>query len=522
MSDPEDTVAAIKTGLERYVRPRHEASYIRRVLALHLRSCFGSGPWPDSLSLLKASTQVDLDAFPLANGLHRDYLQAASSNIAARRRFDELLQQAQPSEEVLQSEQPLGSSAFLEGWLELLHLRQKRQILLAVQRSLNALLEKPAATENFLSPEQVFASSKPVPAVPETVINGLVVEQSALQPSLGSRAIDLGKAVLKAGLLLKHQEGLLAAAKTRCGAELTGISNNEKLEALNSARNEAIAWIETELGKAPAQEPGDSTAPGQQEVHYSEEEADDGMNAQLSQIADKYSKYVDARRSLLALVSLPHPPPTTPARSSRQPADDVSCFGAEPGTDLGFLFTPYAEALLSISRRQKAEVAQRCHFKSVLNRQMEESDKALVHLEEESQLLPLYPAGDLPRPRCGLFDDLGADSAGRSGMTAHVQPWISAAESAKMGVLEAVADTMDKGQAALGNSMSSLERISRLLAGDMYGEAEASAGVDEEKACQSSDGSTTVDAAKRTGVGTHVEDDPWSRLHGTLDLIGHL
>ncbi|POR31857.1 Uncharacterized protein TPAR_07931 [Tolypocladium paradoxum] len=520
MAAPTETVSKLQADLDQYIKPREQVNYIRRILALQLGSYTGERPAVPPLSL--ADSTRDVSPSTEVKGVQKEYLEALHANIAARRQFDEALQAGRPKDD-LQSKPLSVGSELLEERLALLKLRQKRECLLAIQQSLHCLAEKPASAQNFLDTEEIFHGATALPSVPEAVINSFVAEQSTAQPDLQVRINQLGKTVLRAKLLLKQEERLLAEARARSKSKPDVVSNGAKLEALNTTRNELINWIETELSKASADEP-DGSAEDTRHTHGPRSEDDQATIAtQLRQIQDKYARCLAARKDLLALATRnPQPsipPPAQPTSSAKHGYDD----DPEPGN---YLLTPYVEALLSISRHQKAAITHKSHMNSVLSKQSKDTGQILVHLAEESQLLPSYPMKDSLRRRSAIRNEMTTKSSDRPNISTLTKPWVFAADSAKIATLEAVAETIEGGQIALENSMKSLQSIDHLLGQGEDAVVDETTAVEppDEDVWMSSEENKAAAARKHSqkkAGPSRQKGDPWSQLHGNLGLIGH-
>lgn len=361
MTAPAETISNFQTDLAQYIKPREQVNYVRRILALHLGSYAGDGPAVQPLSLIDTR---DVNASNELQGIQKEYIEALRANVAARCRFEEALQVSR-SESVSQQPPPSGSG-FLDERLALLRLRQRRECLLAIQRSLDGLVWKAVSDQSLPDAREIFRSVAALPSLPKAVVDGLVAKQSASQPDLQSRVSNLDRMVLRTKLLLKQEERLLAEARARRKSGRDAIRNGAKLEAFNTTRNELIGWIETELGKASADESGEDV----EEVgHGQDRDTGDDQAAiatQLGQIHDKYADYLAARKELVTLVSH-HPQPSMPP-PCQQPQSTEHIDDADPAP-VDYLLTPYVEALLSVSRHQKVMITHKSHVNSVLNKQ---------------------------------------------------------------------------------------------------------------------------------------------------------
>lgn len=509
-SSPAETVRVVQEALGPYVRPREEAEYIRRVLALNLRSCYENGPQHGPLALVNADCTLKTTD---VRGLQREYLKALHVNIKAQREFEAVSQRQTEKETKSTNSNSRSDAGRLEDHLTAIKLRRKQERLQTVDKYLEDLGQKPAASPEFLRPEEIFRGSARLPEVPKTVVSGFTVDKDSTKTNLKALVDRLEKAVLRSKLLLKKEEQLLREVKSRSTASPSKISDGAKLAALSATRNELISWMETELGKASPMEE-ESQAEEEGGNARSDAKVDKAtMDEQLALIKDRYARYVSARRSLIGLVAQSPAPSIKPPEETKftAQADNV------PPAASTHLITPYIETLLALAHEQKASIAQKSHINGVLTKRTQQTGRALDRLAEESQLLPDHPTrrrqehfhGDLP-------DKAGHEIANR------VHPWVSAADGAKLATLEAVAEKIEEGQVALERSTKSLAEIDQLLGRSVMVEGE------------SVDGDTTVDddiwlaetqtPRKRPKVAASndaVQErrDVWSLLDGSLGLL---
>ncbi|KAJ4320845.1 hypothetical protein N0V84_005666 [Fusarium piperis] len=379
-------------------------------------------------------------------------------------------------------------------------------------------MQKPAAAPEYLDPEDMFHEAASLPRVPKEVVNGLVAQQSTKKPDLTEQVAQLEKTVLRAKLLLRREEQLLRETRTNAQNIPDVISNGTRLHALNATRNELISWIETELGKASVDEDGDEDAGGSAGGHDRATADQASINAQLDALKDKYAKYLAARRSLLSTVAERSDPSAAPVLAPPESKQQVGDTDPVPST---YLLTPYIESLLSLSRKQKAMITQKAHTNSTLSKEVKDSCQLLGHLAEESQLLPAHAVAPTSRRRSGLGEVL--TSTERPGFTGKVQPWVLAADSAKIATLENVAEQVESGQLALEASMQTLQEIDHLLGqGEVEQDEEPQADTTEDDFWLATGSKTPSKARKHTEKKKVSEQsrDAWSGLHGNLGLIG--
>lgn len=513
MADKTPVLDEFQKTLGPFIKPREQVNYIRRVLALHLGSCSHDGPIKQPLALEDSSG--DVSAGPELRGIQREYIEALKANVAARRKHADVAQanlRRRTSEE-----KPVSSGVELvEERVALLKLQDKQKRVTAVQNSLDLLAEKPAGSIEFLDPEDMFRDAPDLPSVPKEVVNSIVAQQTAPKLDLKEQISQLEKTVLRAKLLLRREEQLLREARSNTQNLPDAISNGIKWEALNATRNELITWIETELGKASSEEAeggADGIAKSQDRLA-----ADNAaINSHLGVIKDKYGRYISARRSLLEILA-ERPGTSQPPVLKPQDTHQLQAPESDP-TPSNYLLTPYIETLLSLARNQRAMITQKSYINSTLSKETKDACQVLGHIAEESQLLPQHPQSTSSRRRSGLGEVLLAPE--RSGLTGRVQPWVNAADSAKIVMLEAVAEKVEEGQLALENSMKALRQIGHLL-----GQDEEVGGGQEDITEDTTESDFWMNAGPKHPSKTrrHTEKKPkdaWSGVHGNLGLIGH-
>lgn len=504
-----ESAQAIQRALEPYVRPREEAEHIWRILALHLRSCYENGPQTSPLALVDSDCTIKSTSE--VRGLQREYLKALHANIKAQREYEAVSQQARADRSTGASSS-LSDANRLEEHITNIKLRKKQETLQTLEKYLDILSQKPAAAPEFLQPEEVFKDARRLPEVPKTVVSSFTVDKDSTKTDLKALVDRLEKAVLRSKLLLKREEQLLEQVKSRSTALPGKISDGAKLSALNATRNELISWMETELGNASAAE----------EVHAHQEDGSRGaadkvdkqyMNEQLALIKEKYTQYVAARKTLVQTVGQASVPSIKPPGSTKR---DTQLSKTTPDP-INHLITPYIENLLAVAQEQKASITQKSHLGSVLAKQREDTGKALDRLAEESLLLPDH------HPRAARREGLGGDQAGKPALeiTKRVQPWVAAADAAKLATLESVAEKIEDGQVALEKSTKHLAEIDQLLGRNQRDEpAEDDSTVDDIWLAETE--------TPRKGSKSHIRarsdavrepKDVWSTLDGNLGLI---
>ncbi|KAH7218370.1 hypothetical protein ACKRZS_008355 [Fusarium odoratissimum] len=509
MANPSETAETFQKTLDPYIKPREQVNYIRRVLALHLGTCSHDGPVKQPVSLADPTRDVTLDSS--SKGIYREYIEALKANVDARRNYEDVAQSNLPSSS--SAKELSSSNELLEAQVSLLKLQAKQARLTAVQNHLDSLMQKPAAAPEYLDPEDVFHDATSLPSVPKEVVNSLVAQQSVKKMDLTEQVAQLEKTVLRAKLLLRREEQLLRETRANAQSIPDVISNGIRLHALNTTRNELINWIETELSKASGDEDGDEDG----SKSHSQLTADQAtINNHLNIIKEKYANYLATRRSLLASAGERFESSAVPVLAPSSTKQQIE--EPEPASST-YLLTPYIETLLALSKKQRAMITQKAHVNTTLGKEIKDNCRSLSHLEEESQLLPSHSVAPTSRRRSGLGEFLASDE--RSGLTGKVQPWVLAADSAKITTLENVAEQIEGGQLALENSMQTLQEIDQLLGQDeAAGEEETQADTTEDDVWLEAGAKSPSKARRHTEKRITEPRDAWSSLQGNLGLIG--
>ena len=569
MGSTQETLEAVQKVLQPYVRPREEVAHIRRILTLHLGSGFkdGGASLTEPLSLTKSS---EVPSYPQeARGTYREYLEALSANIKARREYETLLQKhSHPGSPPLETAETQPN--YLLHHIASLKIQKKQEKLKVEEKNLDYLRQKPAASPDFLDHQRLFRGCRPLPNVPTEVVNSLAVEQTS-ENVAPSRSVQLNKDLIdslehrtfQTKLSLKHEESLLDKAKVPLtGMQSEDISPEAKLHALNASRTELINWIETELGKASSSGDGgiDKVEPaaGQDAIQARRErdlaDRTNLLNQQLASIKGKYAKYLSERKALLELVTtqlhntLPSAssfnfpaittssfPPTITAKavsvsvSPERPSTTTTQATSETKTAVPItdhLLTPTLSHLLHLSHDHKGLLAHKAHTATLLSKQLKENTQALDHLAEESQLLPsqLRSSTILSAPPAtvaavaaaaaavaALQEDHSDDSS-TARMSDMIKPWVSAAEAAKIATFETVAQKIEEGQTALEGAVSKLAEADRLLGRKRQHQKQAAV-----KAGTGEDMDVGDDEGEEEDVGD--ESDIWL-VEGQKSLLG--
>lgn len=443
-------------ALAPFIRPRDEVLHVRKILAANLASCLGNAALdgPPSPPFALADPPAVLVVPQEVRGLQREYLEALNANIRARQEHQNL--EARYDESA--ATHPGQNVDFLAAHIVALRLQRKQARIRAISKSLEILDQRPAASTEFLDPDQILRNSPSLPEVPKEAVSSFVLDKTLSKESLDELLDRLQKSVLRARLLLKKEEYLLAGVRRRSPRPGEGLSSAIKIAALTAARNELISWIETELASTS----GDGVdRSGEQHTDADQiSEARMRVEHQLSTIRKKYNKYLDARKSLLRAASLSH------QLSMEPPMIEASHPAASPChaqlTASSYLLSPYLARLLAASHEQKGLILQKSHLNGTLAKKAKDTCQLLDHLAEESQLLPKHHMPDRSHHQPRLLGD-GLGSTEDSTVSGRSRRWVMAAEASKLATLETVAERTEEGEMALEASARYIDEIGSLL-----------------------------------------------------------
>lgn len=514
--DPVPTsIQKVQASLEPYIKPREQVAYIRRALALHLQACGHSSMIREPLSLADASCRVT--PTQEVRGLQKEYLRALDANLKARNEYKNTRDETTTAAPSLHNN--LDSRDQVEEHVALVKLGQKRRRLKAVHKYLDLLVRQPAASSDFLDLEDIFRNSPALPNVPKDVVSGFAVSASTAKTDLGGLAGQLEKVVLRAKLLLKREEQLLADVRQSTVSLAGQVSDEAKAHALDATRTELINWIEAELSKASGESEDNTSS---QRNGFNSRSEQETIDRHLAEIKDKYRRYTAARKTVLSVISEQRQPVLKPGKENTLSSGQSHSITLAP---TAHLLVPYLGKLLSLSREQKGMIAQKSHVHNILVKQAKETRQALDHLAEESQLLPRHPMSGASRPKSSFGEDFSAVVSEKSMSSDSVKPWVSAADSAKIATLEVVAEKIEEGQVALESSMAALQEIDKLLGqGRQEPEREAVGDATEEDIWlgqgSANKGGARKHATHQRKGSTAKPDDIWSAVDGKLGLIG--
>jgi hypothetical protein len=465
-----------KTGhsLQPFVKPRQEVAQIRRILSsqlsIHLDS---NGGLPVSRPLSLVDPNSNIDAIPHGvRGTQKEYLRCVRANIKARKEYSKASKEHRAG---LESQGPNvdarecstcqdGFENSIESFLGLVRQRQKHERLRISQDYIDMLSQKQAASAEHLKQQEVWKGLKIMPKVPAEVVNACASSHMPDRKDLKTLMDQLEKSVLRAKMLLKKEQKLLA--KLQANNAIAPVHHGRRLQAIDATRHELISWIEVELGRtgdSPLEPEDDhnSVKPAKQRKEHIESE--------LITIQRQYVRYTKARQGLVAASSSKLEPPTSielDENNGLQLTNEI--LNGADGTNQ--VIHPYLEAMVLVSNEQKVIIQQRSHLTITLSKQLKEGSQGLDRLAEESHLLPAHPMLAAISQRKALE---GAGSFGEQmsnqewpDTSRRARAWVFASDSATNATKDVVSEKLEEGATYVVEAEKALSKLKNLLGGD--------------------------------------------------------
>ncbi|KAH7364573.1 hypothetical protein BKA65DRAFT_491640 [Rhexocercosporidium sp. MPI-PUGE-AT-0058] len=450
--------------LDPYVKQREEAAQIRRVLASHLSSHVSKNTdnsLSRPLSLVDTDCKVD-GASHGVRGLQKEYLRCVRANVKAQSDYAQSSRQHRRGFED-NGREPDAAHADravspMESFIDLVSQRQKHERLRIIQDYLDVLSQKPAATTEHLDPQLVLRDVDTLPKMPSEILTGSGTTQNLAGVDLKELVDQLEKSVLRAKMLLKREQILLA--KIKADSAITTGGHGSRLEAVGMTRSTLINWIEAELSRAGESSPEsvsqDPVSPDKRGKHFIESE--------LTSIQRQYARYTKARQALITAVTGNL---GLPDMSSAEEEEDLQSKEPPYNSNSMEVTHPYLEEMISISNEQKATIQQKSHLTISLSKQLKEANQGLDRLADESHLLPAHPMPAARTQRKGLEgpisfgDEISNHEKPDSSLRARA--WVYAAQSATGTTKDAVSEKLEEGNRALDAAQRTLLELQDLL-----------------------------------------------------------
>jgi len=514
---PEEEMAAnqAREAVERLLRPQVELSAETRAVAQQLAQILGQDRLANPISLVGPDTPISLSCVP--DGDQRRFIEAAQKNIKLQKELARLRAEHNAAAAVAAATPPPSADkaeaerVFLREQLECNKLERERKRLEALKRFYDQMDSQPAAAPDFLDPKVMFKDCAPLPELPKELVEGFTKEEETPDHKIQELISRLRKASLRQQLVLERDQRKLEELRAKHPINPRDISPEMQVKALTTVKNALVDWIEAMLSKAGEGEGELSEGVNSPGKANKSELADFDAEAQLADIQKEYERHIELRKRLMSsMAQLRKLAAAEPPEETQEPAPDAALPpDPEPQT---YLLTPYLEKLKSLSQEQKALVQEKAYINATMARQQQEANKMLQRLAQKSKLLAKYAP---PEPEKSHASSSFGEATKSASITEQIQPWLFAADSAKIATLEAVAGEVDKGQVFIEEAMDSLNQVSMLQnKGPLQVPPEGSS---KTEFAEEGDQKSSSTAEKESAKGG--EKSIWATLDGNLGLI---
>ncbi|KAI8632095.1 hypothetical protein F5Y19DRAFT_385497 [Xylariaceae sp. FL1651] len=520
-TSPEEELAAqrVRDSLERLMRPREELIAERRAMAQQLARSLGQERLSSPLSLIDPETPVSLSDAPLEK--QREFLEAVQKNIKLQKELSRLRAEHHTAPATVPAPTSARADAekkLLEEQLALNKLEKEREKLEALNKHFEELDRQPAAAPGFLDPKVMFKDCAPFPELPKELVEGFTKDQEVPDKEIQELISRLQKAALRQKLVTQRDQRKLEELKARHPIDPNRLPIEAQVAALNAVKNSLVNWIETMLSKAGEGESEEATeSPTKPSMA---ENAEFDRDAQLAGIQKEYERHIELRKQIMAsMAQLQKLKLSEWPQMEKEETEAEALLSPEPEPQT-YLMTPYLEKLQALSREQKGLVQEKAHINATIARQQQETNKTLRRLAQESELLSKYAPPKTEKPQSS--SDFG-EATKSATVAEQIQPWLFAADSAKIATLEAVAEAVDRGQMAVDDAMQALDQVSRLQnKGPLQVPEPGETGHAEHDLwlAEAEDEKGGANIRKNTEKKSTDEDKSiWSTLDGNLGLI---
>ncbi|RYO87033.1 hypothetical protein DL766_005259 [Monosporascus sp. MC13-8B] len=517
--------------LKHQIRPAEEVDALRRQMAHRLAKSLGKERLGNPLTLVDADTVVtpSEDLTPA----QREFVDAVQKSVELQAEFSRLQEDHRAAASSMPAAERAEDKELEERILRLqlrkAGLREKIDRYKVAIKHIEQLRQQPAAAPDFLDPAVMFRDCDPLPEMPPELMASFTFDKGASQNKIQELYQRLKKERLRQQILVQQEKRKYEEARARNPVDPATVPPEIQVQALNAVKDALIQWIETHLSKAgDGEDESDPVSSPEQPRKAEREEYD--HEARLAEIQREYDRHIELRKEILGLIAY-HEKMTQEwsrvlkeqqqKRENVEPAEKEEAppaRAASAATATASLITPYIEKLQAIARDQKGLAHEKSHINATLAKHQQETQEMLGHLREESQLLAKFPSAASTGKRDADFGEATRAAAAKepSSVTSLLEPWLLAADAAKLATLETVAEKVEEGQMAVDEAMGALDEARKPLnkeaerdEGDDSGGQDASGGA-------AGDEKRGASARKITGKS---QKSIYAKLDGKLGLI---
>lgn len=468
----------VAKALAPYIRPRHEALRIRRILSIFLAQNMGLDNSLSTTSLVLPGEDTLVKRIPPeVSGLRRNYLKVVQAHVKARDEHDRLTQELDEGamKTMRQEQQQIEdeASTHVTTYLELLQAQRKYQKLRILQNHLDILAQKDAAQIDYLSMNSIFKKIALAPQVPSPAS---LEEKLASENSTKILFLRLEKALLRAKSSSEKEKQLLAQALSEEQSETT-LKNADppnvsaQAFALKQTRDELVHWVEEQLAQGGQ---GEEDTGGEPSADMKETTLDIGQREKA--IKEKYDQYLQTRKSLLALLSAKrhaslNKPAGAPNDISLQPPNSEKEQTENRCDNASIVLSYLTEYLIPAASAQNRFIQHEFHLSKILESQSKETVHVLERLADESHLLSNYPYLATQRRFKNKAAALGGQKLGselgnEAESVSLARAWAFASSAARSTKQDEVRESVEHGEKHAQIAKDRIRELREILLGD--------------------------------------------------------
>ncbi|KAI6249551.1 hypothetical protein HI914_01706 [Erysiphe necator] len=460
-----ETLSWLQDSLDPFVKPRKTVLEVRKTLRLYLNSHIQTGNQklinlplllPDNNYVLEGSAHG-------VKGLQKEYLRCLDLNTKVRNEYIKLSSEhrAKDNDEhyditTLNTITNDDSISPIDSFADLLRKKNRQSRLTLIQNCIENLEQKPAAAIDYLDLKNVLRHVATIPQVPTEVMQPLNINNDSVDIKIGALISQLERDVFLARKTLEKEHKLLANMKSEQLAAT--ISENSRIHALKVTRNELIKWIEAKLpitDEIPVNFT-DSNCPDSQ----SQSPAPPCVSASLKLLMKLYSKYIEARKNLLASYE---DSIEANISDSKQIEESIGSDNKQETTHTTSAIFFYSSELSSLSSQQKVFIEQKLHLATNLTKQLEEANQGFERLAQESHLLTKYPVSQSKLYQRQRDDSISFSDAvsnrDKPNLYRHGKLWTHAAHSAGSATMNEILQGSEMGRLSLSDVQNNLAKL---------------------------------------------------------------
>ncbi|KAA6416119.1 MAG: hypothetical protein FRX48_00838 [Lasallia pustulata] len=471
-------------ALAPYIKTRHEALRIRRILSLYLTSHIKSadGEVVNNVILSAPGGAVQVPKVPIElSGLRKDYLRALQANIKARNEHKELTRDAVDAKSGAASHSRPTYSRGVEDraerlgtYLSLLQERRVYEKLSILRDYLEILGKKGVATPEYLSTDRMRNDLPPMPEAPSVALR-------SVSPDSDTEILihRLERTVLQAKHALETEKSLIAKLKDEQETKATSVESpavvpelGSKVAALCRTRDELIKWMEEQLAKSSQM--NEDASLKDSDLNLKGEDGD--IDERKAAVAVKYEQYMEARKGMIAAASeVVSNEGQGEGDKEDQVVDPHIETDRQDNDQQATWILPYlTEYLIPSAGSQKAFLQQESHIAKTLSTQQNLTTQLLDRLANESHLLPNYPLlARQPRFKNSVAA-LGSKQLSpplhESRSVYEARAWAFAADAARSATHEVVQERLEHGFTYVENARDVLDELRKVLGSDCVDE----------------------------------------------------